>query len=513
MSLKNHPVPLEGEKITTASDMALMEKRAIYEHDATDEEYMTEAANAMFRVILDYHMQHNLPNKVYLLCNKGNNSGDAYSIGELLLSRDFSVTAYQFISLSESSPLCQQHAKGFLKSGGKIVFVEKIDDLVLENGALIIDGLFGTGFKGSIENLMGKAIEKVNQSSSPVIAIDIPSGIPGDTGIIEGAAIVADVTLYLGLIKVGHLYNQGFDRVGELHQIDFGMGKSYLEQIKPFGYLVNPEITYHNLPKLKRTANKYTVGQVLLVAGSKGMPGAAMLASLAALKSGAGIVRLFHRPGMDGELSYLAPEVIRSPYNEENRDYFRTELMRTKALLVGPGLGRDKEAEKICDDLFALEGIPFVIDADGLFFCKTPPKGSILTPHKGELARLLGVSPKISDIEMLEHAEAFANKYQITIVCKGAPTTVVSHEGPKIVIPYGNPGMASGGMGDALSGIILALVASGHSPREMAVIGATLHAIAGDRAKELKSMRSMTATDLIESLSSIFLHAEENHLY
>lgn len=501
MLYKPRPVPFEGEKITTALAMAEMEKRAIEEHDATGAEYMDLAADGITALILDFLNENQ--GEIVILCAKGNNSGDAYAVGERLLSKGHQVTALQISNLEESSPLCQSHAKVFCKKGGIILTGDKIKNFSFPSGCLIIDGLLGTGFHGKVEGEMAKLIERVNHLHCGVIAIDIPSGVAGDTGRVEGAAIYADLTIYLGLIKVGHLYNQGYEHVGELAHVNFGISAHYIDELTPFAYLVNPEVIYKNIPRHSRTANKYQVGQVGIVAGCDKYPGAAIIAAHAALRTGAGLVRHYHQEGMGALLTSMAPEVIRTTFSVEA---IEEEKDRIKALLVGPGLGRGARVPKMLEAIYAIGQFPLVIDADALFFFEKIDRLAVLTPHRGELCRLLGCSIDVDDLQLLEKTQQFANQHRTTVVVKGAPTTIVSFEGPKVVIPYGNPGMASGGMGDALGGMIASLIAQGMPPREGAILGATLHALAGDRAARCKSEASMTASDLIEAIPHIYTH-------
>ena len=508
MNGKRFPVALEGQKVVLASEMARIEALAISEGDGTAEEYMEKAAHGIFEVALTYLREKNLSNEVILICGKGNNAGDAYAVGIKLLE-DFQVKAYQLFPLESSSDLCKKQAHTFKKQGGVIEEITSLDQFLLPPGALVIDGLLGTGFRGKITGLMKDVVVQLNASLNPVIAIDIPSGVCGDSGVVEEVAVMADITVYVGLLKVGHLYNQGFEHVGDLRGVDFGLSQKYVDQLQSFGSIVNPMIVAKNLPFRMRTVNKYSVGQVVLVAGSPGMPGAAILASKAALRSGAGMVRLCHPPEMEYELFGCPPEVVRHSYNLQNMEKIFSEFSRTKAVLIGSGLGRSEDIPKVLKKIYAEVKSPLVIDGDALFYFEGGVQNAILTPHKGELRKLLNIDVQISDIELIALTEEFAKKNNLVIVFKGAPTTVIAPPFPKVIIPYGNKGMASGGMGDALAGIITALLAQGKDLREAAILGATIHALAGDKAKETKSEYSMIASDLIESLPYIFLQSED----
>ena len=497
-------VSFAGEKVVTAREMEKVEKLALFEGDASPDEYMERAALGIFRIADRYIKDQFLESHVILLCARGNNSGDAYTVGELFLAKDIEVTAFQIAPLERSSELCQRRASSFAKKGGKIIFIDDVDELIISSHSLIIDGLVGIGCKGEVKGLMKEVIEKINQLQNRVISIDIPSGVCGDTGIVGSSAILADITISLGVLKVGHFLNQGYHHAGEIYLVDFGMSPTYLNKMEPFASVVHPDMIRYNLPHHKRGANKYTVGQVVIIAGSRGMRGAAILSSKAALRAGAGVVRLIHSDEIEeSELFFLAPEVIRMRFEALDK-----ELTRTKALLIGPGLGRRDETVLMLEKVCKQTKIPLVIDGDALFFFKKSSSPTVLTPHRGELANLLGISVEEDDIQFVLGALRYAKEKNVVIVCKGAPTIVVSPQGEKIIIPYGNVGMASAGMGDALAGIIGALIAQGKDPWEGAILGATIHALAGDKAIEEKSTHSLIASDLIEALPCIFKKGE-----
>ncbi len=496
-------VSFAGEKIVTAEEMEKGEKLALFEKDASADEYMQRAAIGIFTLAQAYIAEHFLEPHVILLCARGNNSGDAYTVGERFLEKDIDVTAFQIAPLEGSSELCQMHAKYFVKKGGKIVRIDDVDDLVIPPHSLIIDGLLGIGCKGEVKGLMKEVIDRVNQLQNPVLSIDIPSGVCGNTGMVGSSAVLADLTISLGALKAGHFLNQGYEYIGEIHRLDFGMSSAYLDKMEPLAFLVHPDMASNNLPAHKKRSNKYTVGQAVLIAGSKGMPGAAILASKAALRSGAGVVRLISPEGMEEELALLAPEVIRMKYSA-----LEDELSRTKAILIGPGLGRGKETEVMLEKVCENTDIPLVVDGDALFFFKKSNCPTVLTPHRGELLRLLGLSSQEDDIQLLSKTVRYARERNVVVVMKGAPTIVISPREEKIVIPYGNVGMASAGMGDALAGIITALIAQGKDAWEGAILGATIHALAGDKAMGEKSAHSLIASDLIEELPAIFKKGE-----
>lgn len=506
MNRKRIPRLVTGEKLVTASEMARVEQKSLKEGGGSAAAYMEQAAKGIAEFVSSWVGRFtSVAPPIYLICGKGNNGGDAYAAGEYLLAEGFEVSAFSLFPLKETSPLCHHHAMRFCEKGGRIIEVKRGEEIDIPETALVLDGIFGTGFSGKTEGLVYEVIERLNALPSSVIAIDIPSGVSGDTGEVKGNAIIADATLYLGAMKVGHLYGEGFPYVGELVFVDFGMQEAYKQELEPFAFLVNPEILQYNRPQHKRTSHKYEVGEVVLLGGSRGMAGAALIGAHAALRCGAGIVRLFHEQGIEQELSQGALEIVRVSYERTELTPLFEELKRAKALLVGPGLGRKEGTKDLLEEIYQKANLPLVLDADALFFLDKPPPGSILTPHRGELLHLLKGEASLSALELIARAEAYAKEHRVTLVFKGAPTTILSPDQPKIVIPFGHEGMASGGMGDALSGIIASLLAQGKTPYEAAALGALIHAEAGKLAMQEVSPDALLVSDLIHALPDLFL--------
>ena len=497
-----------GEAVVSAQAMAEGEKTAIREGDGTAAVYMQTAAENIASIIRDLIEAESLPHQVLLLCAKGNNSGDAYAAGCLLLEAGIAVTAYQFVTLDQCSALTQHHAARFLETQGHFVEVGGCHHLNIPADVLIVDGLYGTGFQGTIEGVIAEAITKVNAMKNPLLSIDIPSGVSGDDGKVSGPAIQADWTIALGQYKVGHFLDRGYEHVGVLYKVDFGMSKACLDAIEAFAHIVHPAVAQY-LPQRERKAHKYSVGEVVVVGGGMGMSGAGVLASYAALRSGAGIVRWYY-PASCKEVIQVPYEVICLPY--EKVEDIQQELLRAKALLLGPGMGRSAKVPIILNALLKGVEVPVVLDADALHYfseLQLDRAQVILTPHAGELAHLLGSEESLGECERLCRAQAFAEEHKVVIVCKGAPTVVITPRREKIIIPYGNPGMATAGAGDVLAGIISSLLAQGTELHIAAVLGCVIHGSAGDRAKEIYSDRALVASDLIDSLPEVFKSLEK----
>ncbi len=469
------------------------------------ENFMDRAGHAIADYVQQTIERVKLPKKITLLAGKGNNGGDAYTAGIELLKRGFSVEALHLYPLDQCNPLCQAKAKAFQSAGGKLHQLRENEAFTFPSEGIVLDGLVGTGFKGPLENHMARVIEKANQSGLPIIAIDIPSGVSGDSGEVSGVAIRAGMTIYLGLPKLGFFLGKGYDHIGYLRQVEFGFKESELENAKEeaiLGDVINwPSL----LPRISRTQHKYERGYVLAWAGSPEMPGAALLCCMGALRGGAGIVRLFHDEEMTLQLAAAPWEIIKEPLSSLHE--ILEEAARAGSMLIGPGLGRGGDVARFFCKLLDKIEIPLVIDADGLYILsKNPeqkiPQGSILTPHRGELATLLGHST--FDVEAIHLTQAYVEKKGVTLICKGAPTFVF-HPGEKpLVLPVGDPGMATAGAGDVLTGIVAAMLAAKLKPRDAAIAAVCLHGSAGEIAASEKSSRAMIASDILDALPKVF---------
>ncbi|MES2199974.1 MAG: NAD(P)H-hydrate dehydratase [Chlamydiota bacterium] len=490
---------IEKIKVVSAKEITRIEKLACSE-GCIEEEFMENAGRGVADRIQSFT---NLASPITLLVGKGNNAGDAYVAGVYLLQKGFQVEALAIYEEEKWGPLCLKQSKRFIKTGGKIQFLEQ--ESTFPSKGILVDGLVGTGFTGSAEGALAKAIHLANNSTLPIIAIDVPSGLCSTTGRVESVAIYATATIYLEFPKIGFFLEKGWDHVGFLWEETFGLPRSYQEKINPEAFLVEEVNAKALLPTLRRTRNKYSAGYVLNIAGSPAMMGAGALSSYAALRSGAGIVRWFYL-GAIQQHSNAPLEIISCPL-EEGWDTFFSERLRVDALLIGPGMGREKEAYKSIRKALSSCTFPVVIDADALFFlAKHPsfsiPKESILTPHMGELKRLLD-SHKLKD-SFLSSCQAFVEKKRTTLLVKGSPNFLFSPGSIPHILPFGNPGMATAGSGDVLSGILASLLAQKIETVDAAILGCALHGLAGDLAAQDKTPYCLIASDIIEYLPKAF---------
>jgi NAD(P)H-hydrate epimerase len=444
---------------------------------------MEKAAVAVALAVETYIYERRLPPRILLLAGVGNNGGDGFAAGALLLQRGFFVQA--FAPHLAFSALCKKQQDRFLAQKGEVLTSLPGDDA---SYSLIIDALLGTGFHGKTEGPLASAIVWANNSHLPIFAVDIPSGLHATTGLADGPAICATKTVYLGFPKIGFFIANGYDLTGHLIPGDIGP----LPKPQPLAQLLNPKLL--KLPLLHRTRHKYSAGYVLGISGSPTMPGAAALAATATLRSGAGIVRLLTL----AKNFPFPPEVIAEEYSPAR---FQEEVKRAKAVFVGPGLGRTTDVEKLLYQLLPSLSLPTVLDADALYFlAKNPswtlPPHALLTPHHTEMERLLELP------HTLPTCQHFVETHNTTLILKGAPTILFSPDQLPLINICGDCGMATAGTGDVLTGLLAGLLAQGLGVREAAILGVYLHGRAGELAASEWTSYSMIASDLIQHLSS-----------
>lgn len=471
---------------------------------ASEEAFMAAAGEQVALGVERFQEERGLKSSALFLCAKGNNSGDGYAAAFHLLKKGWEVWVLQLTPMEEASPLCRKWHEVYLQAGGTIRQVSAVEKGLFPSEGIIVDALFGTGFHGSISGLVGEMVDAANCTGLPIIAIDIPSGVNGETGAVEGPAIQATLTLFLEQPKSGYFFREGWNHVGELEQLHFGLSEKAKKAAKPIAELVQEE-DLPSLPPIQRNRNKYQAGVVVGLAGSPGMPGASNLASLAALRTGAGLVRLLHPVGMEVELATSPYELIKIAYHEEEAEKVLQHLNEADAVFIGPGLGRTPAVKKLLQKVVPSLEVPLVLDADGLFWLAegafSLPKQTILTPHKGEMERLLkGYEKGPLTLEFMEQCRLYAKQKGVTLLLKGGPTFLFESGKLPRIITHGSPGMATAGSGDVLTGILAALLAQGCSCWEAVQLGATFHGLAGEFAAAHYGVHGMIAGDIIEEL-------------
>lgn len=438
-----------------------------------------------------------------VLCGAGNNGGDGYVIARLARQSGVEV---QVCALTDPGQLTGDAAtawRDFAAAGGTLV---PFAPALLADAGLVVDAILGTGLARPVTGELGAAIEAVNAAQRPVVAVDIPSGLDATTGLPSGAAIRADLTVTFVGRKLGLYLGEGPAHSGIVEFADLGIPPAVVERAGLAGESRLRLFTAGELPRLlprrTATAHKGNFGHVLVIGGNHGMSGAVRLAGEAALRTGAGLVTVATRPAPAALLPLVRPELM--CHGLAHAADLAPLLARATVVAIGPGLGQDDWARELLATVLATR-LPLVVDADALNLLGTghPLRENwTLTPHPGEAARLLGLTSPQIQRDRLGALEALRKRWGGTIVLKGSGTLVGGAGGPAWAIPTGNPGMATAGMGDALTGITAGLIAqagAGVPAADLAAAAAFVHGAAGDAAARA-GQRGILASDLIAQL-------------
>ncbi len=442
----------------------------------------------------------------------GNNGGDGLVIARLLKNKGFKVIIYVVEFSKKYSPDFSENLKKLEKEKIQTNFLtENNFTFKLPKEALIIDAIFGNGLSKPIKGFIAEVITKINTSNATTIAIDIPSGLFADSNINNNstAIIEADYTLTIQQPKQSFFAVETEKYVGEFIIIDIGISQQFLNEVVTNTYFVTHELVLPILKKRTKFSHKGSYGHSLIIAGSKGKMGAAVLASRACLKIGAGLVTaLIPEIGLN-VVQIANPEVMCIATSEKDFINELPELSNYNSIGVGPGIGTEKQTQNIIKLLIQNAKQPLVLDADALnilaenktWLAFLPPH-TILTPHPKEFERLVGKTSNSEEKWQLQ--KEFAIKHQVILVLKGASTSIACPNGEIYFNATGNPGMATAGSGDVLTGIITGLVAQGYTPSQAAILGVYVHGFAGDKAKDTLSENTLIASDIINNLYHFF---------
>jgi len=454
---------------------------------------------------------------IILFAGPGNNGGDALAITRQLKSYGFATQAYLLNISDKLSSDCKVNLNRLKENGDEVIMINDESDFPEINKTdVLVDGLFGSGLSRKLENLPKKLVRYFNDSNAKIIAIDIPSGLFGEdnTGNDKDAIIRANYTLTLQLPKLAFFLNENENFVGEWHILPIGLNQEFIKSLDSDFYYLEKNFIRTELKCRNKFTHKGNYGHVLLVAGGYGKMGAAVLAANACLRTGSGLVTV-HVPKTGYEILQIAlPEAMVSI---DRSDMIFTQVEDTdnyNNVGIGPGIGTKQNTRKALANLVNNLSNPMVIDADGLNILSEQhdliskvPKNSILTPHPKEFERLTGEAK--DGLAQIQAQIDFSKEHGLYVVLKGAHTSISCPDGTCYFNTTGNPGMATAGSGDVLTGIILSLLGQGYEPRLAALIGVYLHGLAGDIASEKRGQESMIASDVIENLGMAFNYIKE----
>ncbi|MFM8552306.1 MAG: NAD(P)H-hydrate dehydratase [Nitrospiraceae bacterium] len=510
-------------KIVTAAQMQALDRRAIQEAQIPALTLMENAGTCL--VASMEQLFGPLAGKtVTILCGKGNNGGDGLVAARLLTRKRVRAQVLLMAQPSSMTGDAKTMYRRFVKiAGATSVQAYRSDErcrTLIKKSQVIVDALLGTGLSAPVEGLYCSAIDTINESGIPVVAADLPSGIHADTGAVMGAAVRATLTVTFAQPKMGLYLGQGLDHAGKIHIADIGLPQPFEEEVESAVSLLTLDSCRRLLPARPLSAHKGTFGHAGIIAGSVGKTGAAALAAKAALRTGAGLVTVATPTSVNDVLeSKLLEAMTTSMPETKARTLARSGLDRLlsfaqagDAVAVGPGLTTHPETVEVLQALIPRLERPSVLDADALNAlagrtslladCKVMP---IMTPHPGEMARLEGdATAHLINADRIGIAMRCAHRRRVMLILKGARTVVAHPDGRVVICPTGNPGMATAGSGDVLTGMVVGLLAQKLDPWAAACLGTYFHGLAGDLAAAERGTIGMTAGDIIEHIPYAF---------
>lgn len=442
--------------------------------------------------------------KVLVICGSGNNGGDGYAIARLLHLKGHDVTIFFAGNSQKRSEENAQQAK--IAAHYEIPV---ITNLGTEEYSVIIDALFGTGLKREVTGHYREVLCSVNQMAGKKVAVDLPSGIHDTTGARMGIAFCADLTVAIAFPKRGLFLQEGNVCAGKILTGDIGISsETFSEGTVTFGY--EKQDLFLGFPKRKKNSHKGSYGKVLMIAGSKGMSGAAYLSAKAAYAAGAGLVQIYTHEENRVILQQLLPEAIITTYDTFDSEQLEKLIQWADLIGIGCGLGKSDTAERVMQYTLKRALVPCVVDADGINILSKHMEWIeetnaliVLTPHMKEMSRMLQCSVRELIEQRMEKLHAFVERYKVVCVLKDARTLVAKEHRNTYLNLSGNAAMAKAGSGDVLAGVIVGILAQQCEPYTSACLGVFLHGLAGDMARDKKGAYSVLASDLVAEISSV----------
>lgn len=506
-------------KVVTAEEMRRIDRETIDSIGIPGHVLMERAGAAVARNIKELYGRR----KTIVLAGGGNNGGDGIVVGRELFNSGWNVKILLLIKEDRLSPDCLTQLRIAKKVGLPVEFRTEVTEVDL-HGAIAVDALLGTGLNKSIQGPMAEVIGFLNKSGVPVVSVDIPSGISSDTGQVMGIAVRANYTVTFGLPKRGHILYPGAEYTGRLIIENIGFPQELLSSDELTVEIPEVDWLRSLIPQRARYSHKGDYGHVLIVAGSKGKTGAAIMAAKACMRTGAGLVTIGVPETLMDVFQMRVTEEMTLPLPDRGDGTLSSKACskildflsgKADVLCIGPGSGVSEDTERLMAEILRPLNKPAVIDADAinsisdhrsLKECKA---SLIFTPHPGEMSRLVskaGLKTDIADIEKdrIEATRSFSRETGVNLVLKGVPTVIANPDGRTMVNPTGNPGMATAGTGDVLTGMIGAFIGQGLNPFEAATLGVYLHGLSGDIAAESKGKHSLIASDIIEAIPEAF---------
>ena len=506
-------------KLLTPEEMRAVDKAATVEYKIPSLLLMEHAAYQIF----SYIKENEDGKEIVIVCGPGNNGGDGLALARQL--KAFSSCKVKVLLLCSKEKLSEDGKVYYeicqnmdidlfhIKEDNKQAWLENI-----QKASIIVDAIFGTGLSRMVEGLFYEVMSEINKANCKVISIDIPSGINGLTGKVQGIAIKADLTITFVRPKLGLYLYPAILYTGEVRVVNIGMPDGLLEKINTHYFSIEQDEMKTILPRREIRSNKGSYGKVLTIGGSLGMAGAISLTSMAAYRGGCGTVTTAIPKCIIEIMQQKLTEVMAIGLEDEAGHFSKGAVSELRKILpnyeviaIGPGIGRSEAVLSLVKEVL-LNNKPCILDADALYFVpevlemiKARKVATIMTPHPGEMGRMMGVTTHAILDKPIQYAREFATKFNVITVLKLEKTVIAHTDGNIYINKCGNTGLAKGGSGDVLTGIITGLLAQHMVPIEAAMLGVYLQTRAADLAKESLSERSFVASDVIHSLGKVFL--------
>lgn len=493
-----------------AAQMKAADQYTIQKLEVPSLELMEHAAQACVQVLEDEKVDLS---HVCVVCGSGNNGGDGFAIARILQNNRYSVETFCVGNPEHYTEETQEQMHRLQECGGKITYGMPQED----SYSVITDAVFGVGLSRKVEGRYRQVIEQMNRMRGTKFAVDIPSGLSATTGCILGCAFKADYTVTFQLKKIGLELSQGRTMAGRVIVPDIGISTDSICEDQEIVRTAGKDIYRKMLPDRPEDSNKGTYGRLLVIAGSKGMAGAAYLNAHAAYMTGAGLVRIYTSSDNREILQTLLPEAIITTYEEYNKEELLSLLTWADSVCIGSGLGMSRLSEKILKTVIEYVKVPCLIDADGLnllaenknYLNQMAERRFVITPHMKEMSRLTGISVEELKADRIQILKDFISRYRITCVLKDSRTLIASEEKGIRMNLTGNSAMAKAGSGDVLAGVISGWMVQGKEAEDAAELGTYIHGLSGDLAKFEKGVYSVMARDLIEYISKALMKLEE----
>ena len=496
------------QKIWTAKQIKKWDEYTILNEPISSILLMERAASKASEFILkNFTHEH-----FYIFCGQGNNGGDGLAIARMLSEKGKMCSVFIIQTKETGSPNFETNLVALKKHPSVVILEIKSGNEipVLNDNALIIDALLGTGLNGSVDGLLKETILHINTLHQPTISIDVSSGLLCDEALLPYSTVIqAYTTLSFQCVKMAFLFAENYKYTGEVKILDIGLSAEFTKTEKSNYTLIDGTLISSLIKKRLVFAHKGNFGHALILAGSKGKIGAALLASKACLKSGCGLLTLHSIDSAAQALHSYLPSAMFSFDNSNEYISQIPEIANYNAIAIGPGIGQAEQTVQQLKLLIQQTKVPLLLDADAINILSENktwlsflPNNSILTPHFKEFERLVGKWN--NSFERVEIQKNFSVKHQCYVIFKGAYTCISTPQGNCYFNTSGNSGMAKGGSGDVLTGIITGLLAQGYTPLNASVIGVFIHGLSGDLAKEAQGEISMLPEDLINELGTAF---------